>query len=400
MARPDAPRAFAAAPILIRDEVFGVLGGSYFEPHAFTEREISLLSSLAAQGAVAIENARLYSVTQQNLAGAALLNAAARTLHRTLDVRRLLPDAAGHARARPSGPGARASCCSRSAGAGPGDVIAWGDWSHESVRALAEPLRRREAPLLIADSAARRDLLGRRAPRAGRGAGRLPGARPQPGAGRPAPALPGAAHAHRGRDAPGRGLRRPARDGARQRRRSSRRRRTRRRGSSRSSPRPPTASWCSTSTAAWWRSTGRAATLLGINPHEVIGRPLARLVETLAGSGGLGGARAGAPSSTALEQRGRRGGRRSRAAAPGAPHPPLADHPDARPARGGGGHHRHAARRDARARDRPHEDRVRLHRLARAAHAAHLDQGVAAPAAVRRRPACSTRPSASSWTSR
>ncbi len=58
---------------------------------------------------------------------------------------------------------------------------------------------------------------GRGSPRAGRGAGRLPGARPQPGAGRPAPALPDAAHAHRGRDAPGRGLRRPARDGARQR---------------------------------------------------------------------------------------------------------------------------------------------------------------------------------------
>ena len=158
MARPDAPRAFAAAPILIRDEVFGVLGGSYFQPHAFTEREVSLLSSLAAQGAVAIENARLYSVTQQNLAGAALLNAAARTLHRTLDVKRLLPDAAGTL-AQTFGARRAGIVLFEERGASPGDVISWADWSHESVRALAEPLRRREAPLLIPDSAARSDLV-------------------------------------------------------------------------------------------------------------------------------------------------------------------------------------------------------------------------------------------------
>jgi GAF domain-containing protein/CheY-like chemotaxis protein len=158
MARPDAPRAFLAAPILIRDEVFGVLGGSYFQPHVFTAREVGLLSSLAAQGAVAIENARLYSVTQQNLAGAALLNAAARTLHRTLDVRRLLPEAAGTL-AQTFGARRAGIVLFDERGGGPGEVISWGDWSHESVRALADPLRRREAPLLIVDSAARRDLV-------------------------------------------------------------------------------------------------------------------------------------------------------------------------------------------------------------------------------------------------
>ncbi|MGH7398301.1 MAG: GAF domain-containing protein, partial [Candidatus Rokuibacteriota bacterium] len=39
MERGEAPRAYLAVPILIRDEVFGVLGGSYFAPHVFTERE-------------------------------------------------------------------------------------------------------------------------------------------------------------------------------------------------------------------------------------------------------------------------------------------------------------------------------------------------------------------------
>ena len=216
MARPDAPRAFAATPILIRDEVFGVLGGSYFQPHAFTEREVSLLSSLAAQGAVAIENARLYSVTQQNLAGAALLNAAARTLHRTLDVRRLLPDAAGTL-AQTFGARRAGIVLFEERGAGPGDVITWADWSPESVRALAEPLRRREAPLLIADSAARSDLLA-----AGvLGPDEALAAFPVRGRSRVLGGLlllfPAPRELTRGRDAPGRGLRRPARDGARQR---------------------------------------------------------------------------------------------------------------------------------------------------------------------------------------
>jgi signal transduction histidine kinase/transcriptional regulator with GAF, ATPase, and Fis domain/ActR/RegA family two-component response regulator len=44
-------------------------------------------------------------------------------------------------------------------GAGSGDAITWGDWPDAAVRALAAPLRRREAPTLIADAAARPDLL-------------------------------------------------------------------------------------------------------------------------------------------------------------------------------------------------------------------------------------------------
>ncbi len=159
MSGAGAPRAYLAVPIVVRDEVFGVLGGSYFEPHVFTEREVNLLSALAAQAAVAIENARLYTVTQQNLAGAALLNAAARTLHRTLDVNRLLPEAAGTL-GQTFGARRVGIVLFEEPGAGSGEAIAWGDWPDRTVRALAEPLRRREAPLLIPDAAARPDLLG------------------------------------------------------------------------------------------------------------------------------------------------------------------------------------------------------------------------------------------------
>src|SRR5262249_15020654 len=162
----NAPRAFVAVPIMIRDEGFGVLGGSYFAPHVFTEREVNLLSSLAAQGAVAIENARLYSATQQNLARAALLNSAARTLHRTRAVPPPLPEAAGTL-AQPFGASRAGIVLFEERAGSPGDAITWGDWSPEAVRSLAEPLRRREAPLLIADTTARHDLIAAGAVTAG-----------------------------------------------------------------------------------------------------------------------------------------------------------------------------------------------------------------------------------------
>src|SRR5262249_56385969 len=86
-------RACGAVPISTRDGVFGVLRGGARESRRFTEGDGRVLSSRAPQAAAAIENARLYTETQDNLAAAALLNEAARRLHRTLDASRLLPDA-------------------------------------------------------------------------------------------------------------------------------------------------------------------------------------------------------------------------------------------------------------------------------------------------------------------
>ncbi len=55
-----APRAYLAVPIGVRDEVLGVLVAYFYEPHQFTEKEIQLLSSLAAHTAIAMDNARHY----------------------------------------------------------------------------------------------------------------------------------------------------------------------------------------------------------------------------------------------------------------------------------------------------------------------------------------------------
>jgi GAF domain-containing protein len=153
----DSPRAFVAVPIIIRDEVFGVLLGGTRARRHFTERDIGLLSSMAAQAAVAIENARLYMVTQDNLAAAALLNEAARTLHRTLDARRLLPDALAGLGQTFSAEGA-AVILFGDLGT-QGTVIQWRAMPESAMRALAEPLRRREAPLLVADVTTRPDLI-------------------------------------------------------------------------------------------------------------------------------------------------------------------------------------------------------------------------------------------------
>jgi len=154
----DSPRAYVAVPIIIRDEVFGVLLGGTRARRRFTERDIGVLSSMAAQAAVAIENARLYMVTQDNLAAAALLNEAARTLHRTLDARRLLPDALAGLGQTFSAEGA-AVILFGDPGTAQGTVIQWRAMPESAMRALGEPLRRREAPLLVADVATRPDLI-------------------------------------------------------------------------------------------------------------------------------------------------------------------------------------------------------------------------------------------------
>ncbi len=153
-----APTAYVAVPIIIRDDVYGVLLGGTRARHRFTERDVHVLSSMAAQAAVAIENARLYTVTQYDLAAAALLNDAARTLHRTLDARRLLPDALQGLGQTFSAVGA-AVILFGEAGSGQGTVIRWGAMPEDAMRALAEPLRKRQAPLLVPDTASRTDLI-------------------------------------------------------------------------------------------------------------------------------------------------------------------------------------------------------------------------------------------------
>jgi signal transduction histidine kinase len=69
-----------AAPVVIRDELYGALVLYYAETHVFSEEDKRLLASLADQSALAIENARL-RVQAEQAAVAEERNRIARELH-------------------------------------------------------------------------------------------------------------------------------------------------------------------------------------------------------------------------------------------------------------------------------------------------------------------------------
>ena len=61
-------RAIAEAPLSGKKGAIGSLAVSYTTPHRFTVEEMELLTTLAAQAAIALENARFYALTDQALA--------------------------------------------------------------------------------------------------------------------------------------------------------------------------------------------------------------------------------------------------------------------------------------------------------------------------------------------
>src|SRR5262249_44958786 len=87
-----------------------------------------------------------------------LLNEAARRLHRTLDARRLLPDALAGLGQTFNAEGVAVILFDDGA-AGHGTGIRWGTLPQAAMPALPEPPRRRAAPLLVADASARPALI-------------------------------------------------------------------------------------------------------------------------------------------------------------------------------------------------------------------------------------------------
>lgn len=73
-------RALLAAPLVIREEVYGALVLFYAEATSVTQEAIDLMATFCVQAALAIENARLYAQIEQN-AVAAERNRIAHDLH-------------------------------------------------------------------------------------------------------------------------------------------------------------------------------------------------------------------------------------------------------------------------------------------------------------------------------
>jgi signal transduction histidine kinase/CheY-like chemotaxis protein len=65
MAKSASARALMAAPVILRDCVYGILVNGYAHPHTHTDADVRLMTTLAGQAAIALDNVRLFEVTQQ-----------------------------------------------------------------------------------------------------------------------------------------------------------------------------------------------------------------------------------------------------------------------------------------------------------------------------------------------
>ncbi|MBI2956467.1 MAG: diguanylate cyclase [Acidobacteria bacterium] len=84
-------RSFCAVPILLHGEAVGVIGlVNYTEANAFDEQNVEVLTLLAAETAVAIENARLFGEEQRRSRHLALLNNVSRKAISTLNPEEML----------------------------------------------------------------------------------------------------------------------------------------------------------------------------------------------------------------------------------------------------------------------------------------------------------------------
>ncbi len=79
------PRSLMMLPLLIRDEVIGAISVQSYRPHAFEESHRRLLSGIAAQVAIVVENAQLFEETKRRLTEMSLLQQVALSAASTLD---------------------------------------------------------------------------------------------------------------------------------------------------------------------------------------------------------------------------------------------------------------------------------------------------------------------------
>jgi GAF domain-containing protein/ActR/RegA family two-component response regulator len=89
-ARAGGYRSLCSAPILLPDGPFGVLAIYRDDVHAFDAREVGLLSALADQAAIAIQNARLFKATEQRAQEIAAIHEAGRAIAGSLDLKTTL----------------------------------------------------------------------------------------------------------------------------------------------------------------------------------------------------------------------------------------------------------------------------------------------------------------------
>lgn len=86
----EATRSLAVLPLVVKGVVVGVLSVQSYEPHAFDAGDRRLLDGIAAQAAIAIENARLYQEVTRRLAQTRVLREVMLAAASTLDFDQVL----------------------------------------------------------------------------------------------------------------------------------------------------------------------------------------------------------------------------------------------------------------------------------------------------------------------
>ncbi len=84
------PGSWLGVPITLDNRVSGVIAVQSERPDAFTPGDCDLLTTIAAQTAIALNNARLYSALRQRATELAVLNSATTAIGATLDPERVL----------------------------------------------------------------------------------------------------------------------------------------------------------------------------------------------------------------------------------------------------------------------------------------------------------------------
>ena len=83
-------RSWLGAPLLYMGQVVGVMGVQSYQPNAFDEDDQELLSTIATQVAIAVENARLFTETNGRAKDLALLLGTSTAISSTLDLDQIL----------------------------------------------------------------------------------------------------------------------------------------------------------------------------------------------------------------------------------------------------------------------------------------------------------------------
>jgi len=88
---PQDSRSAISVPLLARDQAVGVLTLVHSEPSHFTQEDLALLTAIADQAGIAVQNARLYAAEQERRRFASTLQEIARSISATLDPAQVFP---------------------------------------------------------------------------------------------------------------------------------------------------------------------------------------------------------------------------------------------------------------------------------------------------------------------